>query len=209
MAHGIADKDAEYVSSTTGPAIIPFMYLGAKHMVTGIDHILFLFGVMFFLRRFTDIVVYVSLFSLGHSVTLIAGVLMNTGVNSSLVDAAIGVSIVYKAFDNLGGFDRFVGFRPEPRLAVLGFGLVHGLGLSTKVQDLGINPDGLLTNLLSFNVGVEVGQVVVLAIMLPALLAWQRSPVFGRTAVVVNWLIMVGGFILTGYHLLHYIAQRS
>ncbi|MBO9575440.1 MAG: HupE/UreJ family protein [Sphingobium sp.] len=204
FAHAIGGKDAAFVAATHGPAVGPFLYLGAKHMVTGYDHLLFLLGVIFFLRRLRDIVLYVSLFSLGHSITLLSGVLVGFGVNSFLVDAVIGLSVVYKAFDNLGGFESTVRMRPDPRFMVLGFGLVHGLGLATKLEELKLHRDGLLANLISFNVGVELGQIVALSLLLAVLVAWRRTRWFDSTAVAANWLIMTAGFLLIGYQLAGY-----
>lgn len=204
LAHAIGGRDAGFVAATRGPAPGPFLYLGAKHMVTGYDHLLFLLGVIFFLRRFRDVVLYVSLFSLGHSITLLSGVLLGFGLNSYLVDAVIGLSVAYKAFDNVGGLEQALGYRPNPRLVVFGFGLVHGLGLATKLQELRLNRDGLLVNLVSFNVGVELGQVIALSILLALILAWRRTRLFSTTAVAANWAIMTAGFVLTGYQLAGY-----
>src|SRR5881396_1107564 len=128
LAHGIGGSDAAFVASSRGPQIIPFLYLGAKHMVTGYDHLLFILGVIFFLYRLKDVVQYVSLFTIGHSITLLGGVLGGIHANSYLIDAIIGFSVVYKAFDNMDGFKRFLHFQPNTRLAVLIFGLFHGFG---------------------------------------------------------------------------------
>src|SRR5882757_10029275 len=157
MAHGIGDNDAAFVANVRDPAPGPFLYLGAKHMVTGYDHILFLAGVVFYLSTWRDIILYVSLFSLGHSITLLTGVLIGFGLDSYLIDAVIGLSVAYKAFDNLGGLEGLVGYRPDPRLITFAFGLIHGLGLATKLESLRLNREGLAVNLLSFNVGVELG----------------------------------------------------
>src|SRR5262245_55844705 len=135
FAHNVSKRDATFVQSNTGAAVAPFLYLGAKHMVTGYDHLLFLVGVIFFLYRLRDVVQYVSLFTIGHSLTLLGGVLGGIHANSYLVDAIIGFSVVYKAFDNMDGFKRFLGFQPNTRLAVLIFGLFHGFGLATKLQE--------------------------------------------------------------------------
>src|SRR5215203_3399959 len=126
-AHPMTGSNATFVQSIDGPAVAPFLYLGAKHMVTGYDHLLFLVGVIFFLYRLKDVVQYVSLFTIGHSVTLLAGVLGSIHANAYIIDAIIGVSVVYKAFENMGGFDR-LGFRPDTRAAVMVFGLFHGFG---------------------------------------------------------------------------------
>ena len=157
-AHNVSKRDASFVQSNQGAAVAPFIYLGAKHMVTGYDHLAFLVGVIFFLYKLKDIVQYVSLFTLGHSITLLAGVLGNIHANSYIVDAIIGFSVVYKAFDNMDGFKRFLGFEPNTKVAVLIFGLFHGFGLATKLQELDLAKNGLVTNIVSFNVGVEIGQ---------------------------------------------------
>jgi hypothetical protein len=201
LAHGIEGRDAAFVAATRGPAPGPFLYLGAKHMVTGYDHLLFLLGVIFFLRRFRDVVLYVSLFSLGHSITLLCGVLGKSGLDSRLVDAVIGLSVVYKAFDNIGGFERTLRWRPDPRATVLGFGLIHGLGLATKLEQLGLHREGLLANLVSFNVGVELGQVAALSVLLTLILLWRRTRLFSSAAVAANMTIMTSGFVLIGYQL--------
>jgi hypothetical protein len=201
LAHAIGGRDAAFVAATKGPAPGPFLYLGAKHMVTGYDHLLFLAGVVFFLRRFRDVVLYVSLFSLGHSITLLSGALLGFGLNSYLVDAVIGLSVAYKAFDNLGGFERVAGRRPDPRLMVLLFGLVHGLGLATKLEALRLNRNGLVVNLVSFNVGVEIGQIIALCLVVALLAILRRTRLFTQAAVALNWAIMTAGFVLIGFQL--------
>ena len=153
LAHGVSNRDALFVQSIDGAAIGPFLYLGAKHMVTGYDHLLFLVGVIFFLYRLRDVVAYVSLFTLGHSLTLLGGVLGDIRANAYIIDAIIGLSVVYKAFENMGGFERLLGWRPNTKLAVMVFGLFHGFGLATKIQELTVSPNGLVANIVSFNVG--------------------------------------------------------
>jgi hypothetical protein len=203
-AHGVSGKDALFLQGITGAAIGPLMYLGAKHMVTGYDHLAFLVGVVFFLYRMRDVVQYVSLFTIGHSVTLLAGVLGGITANSYLIDAIIGFSVVYKAFDNIDGFTRFFGFQPNPRAAVLVFGLFHGFGLATKLQDFALSPNGLVTNIVSFNVGVEIGQMLALMFVLIALSSWRRSGGFLQHAFVTNGVLMACGFLLAGYQLSGY-----
>ena len=201
FAHDVSQANAGYVEGISGPAPFPFLYLGAKHMVTGIDHILFLLGVVFFLRRFRDIVLYVSLFTLGHSLTLLLGVLAGWQIDPFVIDAVIGASVVYKAFENIGGFDRLFGAKLDMRYAVFAFGLAHGLGLATKLQQLTLSPDGLLVNLISFNVGVEAGQVLVLGALVSLIALWRRAPHFRRQAYLANAVIMTAGFVLIGMHL--------
>jgi len=203
LAHDISQADRAAVARIEGPAPGAFLYLGAKHMVTGIDHILFLIGVIFFLYRLRDVVIYVTMFTIGHSLTLMGGVLLNTGANAYIVDAIIGFSVVYKAFENLGGFRR-LGIAIDTRTAVLVFGLFHGLGLATKVRDLGLSDDGLLVNLISFNIGVEVGQVAVLAVVVTLFNLWRPTRTFAPGAFYANLALMAGGFVLMGYQLTGY-----
>lgn len=205
-AHNVSKRDASFVQSNRGPAIAAFTYLGAKHMVTGYDHIAFLVGVIFFLYRLKDIVQYVSLFTLGHSVTLLAGVLGGFHANPYMIDAIIGLSVAYKAFDNMDGFQRFFGFQPNTKLAVLIFGLFHGFGLATKLQELDLAKNGLITNIISFNVGVEIGQVLALTAVLIALSAWRTQSSFLRQAFAANTVLMTVGFILVGYEIAGYFV---
>lgn len=200
-AHGVTAGDKGYIQETSGTMLIPFIYLGAKHMVTGYDHLLFLFGVIFFLYRLKDISIYVTLFAVGHSVTLLSGVLMNISVNAYLIDAIIGFSIVYKALDNMGAYQRWFGFQPSTKIATLVFGLFHGFGLATKILDYKISPDGLIPNLIAFNVGVELGQLIALGLILIAMGFWRRSGGFIRHAYSANVALMAGGFIFVGYQL--------
>lgn len=206
LAHDVAEGDKAFVLSVDGPAIIPFMYLGAKHMVTGYDHIAFLVGVVFFLSRLRDVVVYVSMFTIGHSLTLIGGVLLNTGANAYIIDAIIGLSVVYKGVENIGGFRR-IGWNVDTRLAVLVFGLFHGMGLATKVLDLGVSENGLLANLLAFNVGVELGQVLVLAFVVTLFAAWRTRPSFTRYAFAANVALILVGTALTAIQIEGYLAS--
>ena len=203
-AHNVSKRDASFVKSNQGGAVAAFLYLGAKHMVTGYDHLAFLVGVIFFLYRLKDIVLYVSLFTIGHSITLLAGVLGGIHANPFVIDAIIGLSVVYKAFDNMDGFTRYLGFEPNTKLAVLIFGLFHGFGLATKLQELDLARNGLVTNIISFNVGVEIGQVVALTAVLIALSLWRTRSGFLRHAFATNTALMAVGFILIGYQVAGY-----
>lgn len=200
MAHGVAERDAGFIEQVRGVQVLPFLYLGAKHMVTGYDHLLFLAGVIFFLYRLRDVALYASLFALGHSLTLMGAVLLGWKANAHLVDALIGLSVVWKALDNLGGM-RTLGLQLDSRLAVLGFGLVHGLGLATKLQALNLSPDGLLGNMLAFNAGVELGQLTALTFMVLLFTLWRSTTSFDRHARTANYLLMTAGFLLCGYQL--------
>jgi hypothetical protein len=201
LAHGVDDSTKRFLLANEGVAIIPYMYIGAKHMVTGYDHLLFLVGVIFFLFRARDVLVYVTFFTIGHSLTLMFGVLNDIAVNPYLIDAVIGFSIVYKGFDNLGGFRRLLGYQPNTKIAVLIFGLFHGFGLATKIQEFEIPEDGLLENLVSFNVGVELGQFLVLAFVFIALSYWRRHRSYLHFSTATNTLLMSGGMMLMGFQL--------
>ncbi|WP_394245209.1 HupE/UreJ family protein [Halopseudomonas laoshanensis] len=204
FAHAVAEGDKGYIQEITGVNLIAFMYLGAKHMVTGYDHLLFLLGVIFFLYRMQHIAIYVSLFAVGHSLTMLLGVYFNIGINSYIIDAIIGLSVVYKALDNLGAYQRWFGFQPNTKAATLIFGLFHGFGLSSKIIEYDISPDGLVPNLLAFNVGVEMGQLIALAIILIAMSFLRKTDGFFRHAYTANVAMMGAGFLLIGYQLTGY-----
>lgn len=206
FAHNVTEGDAGYIQEIWGVKIVPFMYLGAKHMITGYDHILFLMGVVFFLYRMKDVAVYVSLFALGHSSTMLFGVWYGWGINAYIVDAIIGLSVVYKALDNLGAYQRWFGYQPNTKLATLIFGFIHGTGLATKILDYQIAEDGLLANLLAFNVGVEIGQILALAVILIVMGYWRKSRNFYRDAYTANVIMMAIGFILMGYQITGFIV---
>ncbi len=201
VAHNISESNASYVAGLSGTAIIPFIYLGAKHMVTGFDHLLYLVAILFFVSKTRDVALYVTLFAAGHSMTLIAGVLADLAVNPYLVDAVIGLSIVYKAIENIGGWRTLFGWSPDPRAAVFFFGLCHGLGLATKLQQIALSSDGLLTNLISFNVGVELGQLFALMLVLALLIPMRWQARSDGTTIVVNNVLMACGFVFAGLQL--------
>lgn len=206
LAHAVAQGDKGYIQEITGVNLIAFIYLGAKHMVTGYDHLLFLLGVIFYLYRMQHIAVYVSLFALGHSTTMLLGVYFNIGINSYIIDAIIGLSIVYKALDNIGAYQRWFGFQPNTKAATLIFGFFHGFGLSTKILEYDISPDGLIPNLLAFNVGVEIGQLIALTMILIAINFWRKTDGFFRHAYTANVAMMSAGFLLFGYQLTGYFV---
>lgn len=209
FAHTVQGRDADFLKAVTGAHPGPFLYLGAKHMVTGYDHLLFILGVVFFLYRLQHVALYVTMFSLGHSITLLTGVLTGFHVNPYLIDAIIGLSVVYKAFDNLDGFRTLFGVQPDTRLVVLVFGLFHGMGLATKLQELHLSHRGLLANLISFNVGVEIGQLIALSLMLGLMLMWRKARGFANQAVLANVLILTAGFVLMQYQLAGYFTHRG
>lgn len=206
MAHGVAAGDKGYIQEISGINLLPFTYLGAKHMVTGYDHLLFLLGVIFFLYKLSHIAIYVSVFAIGHSVTLLAGVYFNIPANAYLIDAIIGLSVVYKALDNLGAYQRWFDYQPDTKLATLVFGLFHGFGLATKIQEFEISSDGLLPNLIAFNVGVEIGQLLALSGILILMGFCRRHSGFLKHAYTANVFLMGAGFMLVGYQMTGYFA---
>jgi hypothetical protein len=206
LAHGMSESDKGFLQGSTGVQVLPFLYLGAKHMVTGYDHLLFLCGVIFFLYRMKDIGVYVTLFAVGHSTTLLLGVLNGWHINAYLVDTIIGLSIAYRAFDNLGGFRTVFGRQPNKKAAVLIFGFFHGLGLATKLQDFGLSADGLVPNMVAFNVGVEIGQLLALSMILIAMRYWRTTAGFAHHAIKGNFALMTAGFVLAGFQLTGYLT---
>ncbi len=206
-AHSVAEGDKGYIQESSGVLFWPFVYLGAKHMVTGYDHLLFLFGVIFFLYRMKDIGIYVTLFAIGHSTTLLFGVLTGISANAYIIDAIIGLSVVYKALDNLGAFQRWLGFQPNTKAATLIFGFFHGLGLATKILEFEIAEDGLIANLVAFNIGVELGQLLALAGILILMGFWRKTGSFMRHAFAANTVLMTAGFMLVGFQLAGYAAS--
>ena len=200
FAHNVSESNANFLAGISGPAIPLFIYLGAKHMVTGIDHVLYLLGIVFFVYQPRQVMVFVTLFALGHSITLLGGVLFDWQVSPGLVDAVIGLSVAYKAFENISGFTLLFGRSPNVQTAVFAFGLVHGLGLATKLQAVYSGGDGLVANLLAFNVGVELGQVVALVALLLVLIQWRRSASFERWAYSANVIVMASGFTFAIHH---------
>ncbi|WP_284180221.1 HupE/UreJ family protein [Rhabdaerophilum sp. SD176] len=209
LAHAVAEGDKGYIQEITGINFIPFMYLGAKHMMTGYDHLLFLAGVIFFLYRLNHIAIYVTLFAIGHSTTMILGVYYNIAISAFIIDTIIGFSVVYKALDNMGAYRRWFGFQPNTKAATFIFGLFHGFGLAAKVQEYQIAQDGLLTNLIAFNLGVELGQLLALGAILIAMSYWRRSDGFWRHAYTANVAMMSAGFILMGMHIAGYVKSLA
>ncbi len=209
LAHGVSAGDKGYIQETFGVRLMPFLYLGAKHMVTGYDHVLFLCGVIFYLYRLKDIATYVTLFAIGHSTTLLIGVLTKVSVNPYLIDAIIGFSVAYKALDNLGVFPRWFGRQPDARAATFVFGLFHGFGLATKLLDFEMDPNGLVENLLAFNVGVETGQMLALMIVLIGMSYWRRSTSFVRRGKSANVVLFAAGLLLVGVQLTGYLTSSS
>ncbi|MFT3907463.1 MAG: HupE/UreJ family protein [Steroidobacteraceae bacterium] len=209
QAHNVAAADRAFLKSSSGAQPFIYAYLGAKHMVTGYDHLLFLLGVIFFLYRLRDVAGYVTLFAIGHSTTLLLGVLAGWHVNAYAIDAIIGLSVAYKAFENLGGFRQVFGIEPDTRVAVLVFGLFHGMGLATRIQELALSRQSLLPNLVSFNVGVEIGQLLALGVLVLLINLWRTREGFARHAFAANVVLMGCGFVLVGYQLSGYFLVSA
>lgn len=194
LAHGMSAEDKERILNA---GYLEFAQLGASHMLTGYDHLLFLFGVVFFLTKFTDVVKFITAFTIGHSITLVFATLLGIIANYYLVDAVIALTVCYKAFDNLDGFQRYLSMRsPSLLWMVFAFGLVHGFGLSTRLQQLPLGEDGLVLKILAFNVGVEVGQIIALTLMVLLLAGWRKSASFMQFSKASNVLLMVLGGLL-------------
>lgn len=193
-AHGISDADKQGILEGGN---FEYMKLGASHMLSGYDHLLFLFGVIFFLTKFRDIVKFITAFTLGHCITLVFATLFQIKANFYLIDAVIALTVCYKAFDNLDGFRKYIGVQSPNLLgAVFLFGLIHGFGLSTRLQQLPLGHDGLVLRILSFNVGVEVGQILALVAMGLLLAQWRTRPSFLQFSKAADVLLMAAGLLL-------------
>lgn len=193
-AHGISAEDQARILNA---GYLEYLRLGATHMLTGYDHLLFLFGVMFFLTRFGEIIKFITAFTIGHSITLVFATLLGITANYYLIDAVIAFTICYKAFDNLGGFQKHLQMKsPNLTWMVFAFGLIHGFGLSTRLQQLPLGDDRLVLKILSFNVGVEVGQIAALSIMLTLLMVWRKTASFERFSKASNVALMLAGGLL-------------
>lgn len=195
-AHGISPEDIQAMNEGGN---LRFIELGASHMLSGYDHLLFLFGVVFFLTTIKDIVKFVTLFTIGHSITLIFATFMSITANYYLIDAVIAISVMYKAFDNNKGFENYLGVKsPNILTMVLIFGLIHGFGLSTRLQELPLGEQNfeMLLKIISFNIGVEIGQIVALVFMLLVLQQWRKLASFAKFAKVTNHALIFAGFML-------------
>jgi hypothetical protein len=194
-AHGMSEEDKKRILDA---GLTEYLWLGAKHMVTGYDHLLFLFGVIFFLTKFKDIVKFVTAFTLGHSITLIFATFLGIKANYFLIDAVIALTVIYKGFDNIDGFKKYLNMNAPNLLgAVFCFGLIHGFGLSTRLQQLPLgDPSQLLGKIISFNVGVELGQIAALVVFVSLLALWRKRPSFQQFSFASNCLLMFIGALL-------------
>ena len=194
LGHGMSAEDQ---LAALNAGYLEYIKLGASHMLSGYDHLLFLFGVVFFLSRFTEIVKFITAFTIGHSITLVFATLYGLQANYYLIDAVIALTVCYKAFDNLDGFNKHLQCRaPNLLWMVFAFGLIHGFGLSTRLQQLPLGDEGLVLRILAFNVGVEAGQIIALSIMLLLLNIWRKQASFQRFSQAANWGLMIAGGLL-------------
>lgn len=206
FGHGMSAEDQARILNA---GMYEFIELGAIHMLTGYDHLLFLFGVMFFLTRFADIIKFITAFTIGHSITLVFATLMGIKANYYLIDAVIALTVCYKAFDNLDGFKKYLNVRsPNLLFMVFAFGLIHGFGLSTRLQQLPLGEENLVLKILSFNVGVELGQIAALCIMLILLSGWRKTKSFKKFASASNVLLLLIGGLLFLFQLHGYIHTK-
>ena len=196
QAFGHGMSEAEKLSIIEG-GNLRYLWIGASHMLSGYDHLLFVFGIIFFLTKFRDIVKYITAFTLGHSATLIFATFNAIQVNYFLIDAVIGLSVAYIAFANMDGFKKYWDIKPPNLLVmIVVLGLIHGLGLSTRLQQLPLSEDHLLLNIIAFNVGIELGQVLALSVMLLVLAGWRKSTSFAQFSRISNVFLIVAGFYL-------------
>ncbi|PCI34248.1 MAG: hypothetical protein COB54_00170 [Alphaproteobacteria bacterium] len=195
FAHGITEEARRRMIEGGD---LEYLILGAEHMVTGYDHLLFLFGVMFFLTRFTSILKFVTAFTLGHTITLISATYLGITMNYYLIDTIIALTVIYKGFENLGGFKKYFNRdAPNLLLMVMLFGLIHGFGLSTRLQTLPIDADtGMLMHIISFNAGVELGQIAALLAMWVVLYFWRSTKSFKAFSGFANIMLIVIGALL-------------
>ena len=196
LAHGISDADKQRMLEG---GYLQYIGLGATHMLTGYDHLLFLFGVVFFLTGFKEVVKFVTVFTLGHTITLILATFFQITWNYYLIDAIIALSVIYKGFDNNSGFQKYFDMKSPNLLgAVFLFGLLHGFGLSTRLQQLPLGEDatGMLMRILSFNLGVELGQIAALMVMVTILSLWRHRPSFKRFSFASNQALIYAGVFL-------------
>lgn len=194
FGHGMSEAEKQ---SIVDGGNLRYMWIGSTHMLSGYDHLLFVFGIIFFLTKFKDIVKYITAFTLGHSATLIYATFTGLQVNYFLIDAVIGLSVSYIAFTNLDGFRKYWNVKPPNLLfMIIALGLIHGLGLSTRLQQLPLSEDHLLMNIISFNVGIELGQILALTVMLLVLAGWRKSASFTQFSKISNVFLVIAGFYL-------------
>lgn len=201
FAHGVSLSDQELLKNG---GLLAYVQVGATHMLTGYDHLLFLAGVLFYLKSIKDILVFISIFTVAHCIPLIGATYLEITANEHLVDAIIGFSVLYKGFENLGGFKKLKVTSPNLYLMIAVFGLIHGFGLSTKLQSFDIGTEQILPKILCFNLGVEIGQVLALIPIYLLLKFAMKNKQFPAFYKAVNWYLVVAGIALMIYQLYNY-----
>lgn len=203
-AHDVTDADQEILNNG---GLLSYVWVGAKHMVTGYDHILFLVGVIFFLKNFRDILLFITVFTIGHSITLIGATYLGIKADEHLIDAVIGLSVLYKGFENLGGFEKvFKVNSPNLLFMVFLFGLIHGFGLSTRLQSFAMGETNFLAKIVSFNVGVELGQVVALIPIIFLIDRFRQNKSYEAFYKAANVYLVIAGLVLTTYQIMGYFG---
>jgi len=194
FGHGMSEAEKQAIIEGGN---LSYIWIGATHMLSGYDHLAFVFGIVFFLTKFRDIVKYITAFTIGHSITLIYATFNAIQINYFLIDAVIALSVCYIAFSNLDGFKKYLKINPPSMmLMITSLGLIHGLGLSTRLQQLPLNQDQLLMNIISFNIGIEFGQIAALTIMLFLLTLLRKSKSFQPISLIANYSLIFLGLYL-------------
>jgi len=207
VAHGVSESDQAIL---TNGGLLEYILVGAKHMVTGYDHLLFLVGVIFYLNNFKDILKFVTVFTIGHSITLIGATYMGIKADEHLIDAVIAISVMYKGFENLGGFKKFFDVKsPNLLLMVFIFGLIHGFGLSTRLQSFDMGTGQFLAKIVSFNIGVELGQVLALIPIVFIISKWKSLGSYNTFYKVVNWFLVFAGIALLIFQMYGYFTEHG
>ncbi|MBT6663401.1 MAG: HupE/UreJ family protein [Nitrospina sp.] len=193
FAHGMSEAEKQSILQGGN---LQYLKIGATHMLTGYDHLLFVFGIVFFLTHFMDVVKTITAFTLGHSITLVSATLMGITVNYFLIDAIIALSVCYIGYANIGGFKKLFDKSLNMIWAIFIFGLIHGLGLSTRLQQLPLGEEGIVLRILSFNLGIELGQIGALCLMIVLLFKWRGTSSFQKLSTFSNRGIIYAGIYL-------------
>ena len=203
MAHGVSSADQEILNDG---GLLSYIYVGAKHMVTGYDHLLFLAGVIFYLSGFKDIVKFITVFTIGHSITLIGATYLGIKANEHLIDAIIALSVLYKGFENLNGFEKYFKVKSANLLLmVFIFGLIHGFGLSTRLQSFDVGTSQFLAKIVSFNIGVELGQILALIPIVFIITQWKSKKSYEAFYKAANFYLVIAGIGLFAYQIYSYL----
>lgn len=206
QAHGVSVSDQQTLNEG---GLLAYIFVGAKHMITGYDHILFLVGVIFYLSTFKDILKFITVFTIGHSITLIGATYLGIKADEHLIDAVIALSVLYKGFENLGGFQNYFKMKsPNLLMMVFIFGLIHGFGLSTRLQSFNMGLDNFLAKIVCFNIGVELGQILALVPIVFIISKWRDKKGYSTFYNVVNWFLIFAGIALFIFQIYGYLHEH-